>query len=209
MVVLGWTGVEVLATALGLAGALAWIDRRTRTAVLLLTLAALSRETLLLVPAALAACDLWTARRTLGRTAIVRVAPLTLPFVAWAAWVLVVHARLGYWPSDAGTARLGLPLGGIVQAMGEWGLLDLLIAVVLWGLGIVACARLGRPWSWVVGAHVLFASMLGVDVLRSWLDFSRVLLPTSVLGIVALLQARRTGRAVGAVTEPAGAARSR
>jgi hypothetical protein len=187
MVVLGWTGVEVLATAVGLAGVLAWLDGRRRVAVALFVVAALSRETLLLVPAALGACELWTARSTARRATLARVAVLAVPFVSWAGWVAVVHARIGFWPSDAGATRLGLPLGSLADAVSRWGPQDVVVAAVLWGLAAAACTRLGRPWSWIVLAHALFACMLGVDVLRAWVDFSRVLLPTSVLGVVALL----------------------
>jgi hypothetical protein len=187
LVVLGWTGVELLATALALAGVLAWQDRRRGLAVALMAAAALGRETMLLVPLALGACEWWAAGHHVRRAAVARVAPLAVPAVAWGSWVWVVHARIGWWPGDAGAARLGLPLGGLAEAIGRWGLLELVVAVATWGLAAAACLRLGRPWGWIVVAHAAFASLLGSDVLRTWVGFSRVLLPVAVLGVVALL----------------------
>jgi hypothetical protein len=185
MVVLGWTGVELLAAGLGLAGAASWLAGRRGLAVALLAAAALSRETLLVVPAALAAADLLgpcALRRSWRRVTPLAVAPL-----AWAGWVLVVHARLGSWPGDAGAARIGLPFGSVLEAASHWGPVDVVVLAVTVGLGVVGWRRLDRAWRWIIGAHGVLATTLGVEVLQTWVGFSRVLLPVTVLGIVALL----------------------
>jgi hypothetical protein len=185
MVVLGWTGVELLAAGLGLAGAATWLAGRRGLAIALLVAAALSRETLLVVPAALAASELLGPRG--ARSSWRHLTPLALVPFAWAGWVLVVHARLGSWPGDAGTARIGLPFSSLMDAGQHWGPVDAVVLAVTVGLGVLAWRRLDRAWRWIIGAHGVLATTLGVEVLQTWVGFSRVLLPVTVLGIVALL----------------------
>jgi hypothetical protein len=108
------------------------------------------------------------------------VAPL-----AWVGWVLVVDARLGAGPGDAGAARIGLPFGSLVDAAAHWGPIDVVVLVATVALGVVAWQRLDRPWRWIVATHALLATTLGVEVLQTWVGFSRVLLPVAALGIVA------------------------
>jgi hypothetical protein len=199
VVVLGWTGVELLAAALGLAGAATWLAGRRGLAVALLVAAALSRETLLVVPAALAAAELLGPRRS--PRAWRAAAPLAVAPLAWVGWVLVVHARLGAWPGDAGAARIGLPFGSLASAAAHWGPIDGVVLAATVGLGVVAWRRLGRRWRYVLAAHALLATTLGVEVLQTWVGFSRVLLPVTALGIVSLLP-----MAVGPPEEAADAA---
>ena len=63
-----------------------------------LTLAALTRESMLLVPLVLVLLEL---RRDPSRATVRRVSPLLVPFAAYGAWIVFVHVRVGSWPFAA------------------------------------------------------------------------------------------------------------
>jgi hypothetical protein len=163
--------IAILALAL-------WLDERHRGAIVLFSLAALSRETLLLFPLTIAAWELWSRRPGLAMR-------LTIPVGAYCAWVAIVFIRIGALPVDAHEGRLGLPFVGLVRAAGHWSPLSAKVALSLVVLTIVAAARVQRPvLRLLVGTHVVLATVLGELVWLSWRDFSRVLLPLAVLGAV-------------------------
>jgi hypothetical protein len=163
--------IAVLALAL-------WLDERHRGAIVLFSLAALSRETLLLFPLTLAAWELWSRRPGLA----IR---LALPVAAYGAWIAVVFVRVGALPVSARDGRLGLPFVGLVAAMAHWSPISAKVALSLGALTIVAAVRLKQPvLRLLVATHVILATMLGELVWESWRDFSRVLLPLAVLGVV-------------------------
>lgn len=167
-----------LATGLALLGLAWWLERRERLAIVALCLAALARETTLLVPLALL---LATERRRAFR--------LLIPFAAYAGWVGVVWLRIGALPTDAHQGRLGLPPGNFVVAMGSWSWVEVVGAVTIAVLVCGAWIRApGREVRWLVVLSALFAVTLGPAVLRSW-DFTRPLLPVTVVG--ACLLARK------------------
>jgi len=87
------TGPEGLGTGLALVGAVLWRRERRWLAVAAMTAAALSRETLALVPVAIAVVELLRRRP--------RPSLLVPPF-AVAVWYLVDRARYGYFPFAAG-----------------------------------------------------------------------------------------------------------
>jgi len=168
-----------LAAGLALIGLLWWLDHRDRWAIAALCLAALGRETTLLVPLALL---LATERR--------RALRLLIPFAVYAGWVGVVWLRLRALPIDAGKGRLALPPGNFVSAMGSWGWVQVMAAGSIMILGVVAWRRAPcREVRWLVVVSALFAAMLGPEVLRAW-DLARPLLPVTIVG--ACLVARRT-----------------
>ncbi len=168
-----------LATGLALLGLAWWLEGRDRWAIVALCLAALAKETTLVVPLAL----LLSARRG-------RVLRLLVPFGVYAAWCGAVWLRLGAFPTDARAGRLGLPPGNLATALGSWSWVQVLGAVTVVVLAAVAWRRAPcREVRWLVVLSMLFAATMGPVVLRAW-DFTRLLLPVTVVG--ACLLARRT-----------------
>jgi hypothetical protein len=190
LVTLDWTGPECLGTAAALVGLGLWRDGSHRSALVALVVAALCRESLLLVPAAIAAHAVVIERRRLQS-----VLPLGLPFLVYGAWVGVVWLRLDALPSDAGDGRLSLPFAGLVDAAAGWSPADLAFAAFLTVVGMLALV-IGRrdPAGWVTGIFVLASFVFGSAVWARVEDFSRVLLPVAVFAVVALIPRRVAAR---------------
>lgn len=171
---------DSLATGLALFGLAWWLDHHDRWAVIALCVAALTRETTLLITLALL---LATERGRAGR--------LLIPFGVYAGWIGLVWLRLGVLPNKSSPDRLGLPPGNFVAAIGSWGWVEVVGAMSIVILAAVAWHRgPSREVRWLVVLSALFAVTLGPAVLRSW-DFTRPLLPVTVVG--ACLLARPTG----------------
>lgn len=171
---------DALAAGLALFGLAWWLQERDRWAIAALCLAALTRESALLVPLALL---LASERR--------RAARLLLPFMTYTGWVGVVWLRLRVLPTDARPTRVGLPPGNLLAAARWWGPLEMVGAGILVVLLAVAWRQApSREVRWLVVVSALFALTLGPIVLRSW-DFARPLLPVTVVG-ACLLAPRRS-----------------
>ena len=173
-------GAEAFGCALVIAGLVLWLDRRYAGAIALLSVAALTRETLLLFPLVLAGWELWSRRgRLAGR--------LVIPFAVYGAWIVVVYSRVGALPSTAAGGRLDWPLVGLFRAIAYWSPMSIKVALGIVALALVAIARFRHPvLRLLLVAHLALATLLGELVWTSWKDFSRVLLPVAILGIVAL-----------------------
>lgn len=169
-----------LAAGLALFGLAWWLDGRDRWAIAALCLAALARETTLLVPLALL---LATERR--------RALRLLLPVGAYVAWLGVIWWRLRALPMGTDESRLGLPPANFVTAIARWDWIEVLAAGSILVFGIVAWRRApSREVRWLVLLSALFAATLGPVVLSSSWDFTRPLLPVTLIG--ACLMAPRT-----------------
>lgn len=192
---LEWFGPEPLGLGLVLGGIVLW-DRRTWraawAAAALLTLAALTRETNLVVPIGLGAVALARRDRPMPMTMT-----LATPALAWLGWGAVARARLGSWPWAAGACRVSeTPLGGLLDGARHWpssaAVEVSLVAVV--ALVALACLvlRPGDDLTLVAAGFAVLAAFMGDCVWRRWEDFSRPLLPLMALGLVVL-----TTRAAG------------
>ncbi len=169
-----------LATGLVLFGVAWWLEGRDWWAVLALCLAALTRETTLLVTLALLLAS--------DRKRAVR---LVAPFAVYAGWLGVVWLRLRVFPGAARPGAFGLPPGNLREAVRSWGLEEVVAAVVVVALASVAWRRApSAEVRWLAGLSALMAVTLGPVMLRSW-DFGRPLLPVTVVGLCLL------GRAAG------------
>jgi hypothetical protein len=166
---------DALATGLALAGVALWLERRDRWAVAALCLAALGRETTLLVPMALILAA--PSRRT---------ARLLLPLAVYAAWIGVVWIRLGALPNQASQGHLGLPFVGLAQAIPRWSWVAAAGALSVAALAAAAWWRApGREIRILVVLSALFALAMPYEVWRSW-DFARILLPVTIVGACLL-----------------------
>ncbi len=206
---------ELLALGFGALGVVAWERRRPGRAATWLTAAALTRETMLIVPAVLAIEVLaraWHAHagapgriRTSARDASSRLLPLGVPFAAFGAWVLVIRIRLDAWPTDGSHGRIGRPFAGLFDAARHWSspaeLVWLGLAVVIVAFAF-ATARRDRL-TWIAGAYAAFAVILGPDVWARWQDFSRTLLPLYAFAAVATLGAIASRARADAPVAPA------
>ncbi|QXC59747.1 hypothetical protein KSP35_15345 [Aquihabitans sp. G128] len=191
---LRWPGLsEPLAAVLVLVGLARWLRDDRGWALALFTVAALTRETSLLVPVGIGLSIAWSTRRL--RPAL----PLAVPAIAYAAWAVVVRIRVGAFP--AGSAQMGLPVQGLVQAIPHWGLPE-----VATFLALAACSWL----TWrsrnlvlrnIVVAHLAFLAFLGPLVWWFWWGFGRVTLPLFLLALVGT----RTADAESAVSSEADA----
>jgi hypothetical protein len=198
LVTLDWTGPEGLATAAGLAGFGLWEADRRRWSVVALVAAGLLRESLLLVPLAMAAHAVVVDRRSWRE-----VVPLGAPLLTYAVWVGVVFLRLDALPSDAGRGRLAAPFTGMLDASSGWNATDVACALLLVGLGVGAFV-LGRrdAAGWVAGAFVGASFLFGAEVWARLEDFSRVLLPVVAFAVLVIVPARARVRHGTARTTP-------
>jgi hypothetical protein len=174
-----WLGPELLGVGL-LALAWRWWERWPAAAVAAFTLAALVRESMLVVPAALA---LWTivVARDVRRALF-----LVVPAAVLAAWLVVVHARFGWWPSAANTGRLGPPLAGLADALPQLSVVDVAIVAVNAALVIVVVRYRRDPLAWAIAASLALALCAGWDVWLNRGSINRVLLPAQVFAGVLL-----------------------
>jgi hypothetical protein len=178
---LSWLGPDLLALGFVLWGLYFLEQHRLGFAVGLFAAAALTREVTLLVPAALALHAL-VIERSFRRAVII-----ALPALALVAWLLVVHARLGYFPWDAGVARLAPPWSGMVKAVDNWSVGDVVLSMANYLLLIIVVKRPRDAYSWVIGAVLLFSLVLGWNVWEQWRHVGRVFLLAQVLALVMVL----------------------
>lgn len=173
-----------LATGLALLGLAWWIQRRDRWAIFAFCLAALARETTLLVTLAV----FLSADR--GRRA-----RLLLPFVVYVGWVGTVWIRLQSFPASGHQRLLAAPPANFMAVVPSWSWVEVLGAASIGVLGAVAWTRAPGPEvRWLVVLSALFAVTLNPLTLRSS-DFTRLLLPVTVVG-ACLMAPRRS--AIGA-----------
>jgi len=166
---------DALATGLALFGLAWWLKGRDRLAVVVLCLAALCRETTLLVTLALFVAG--------DRRRAIR---LLIPFAAYVGWIGVVWLRVGALPSDAPQGRISVPPGNLLAVVGSWSWVEVASAAIIVVLAIVAWRRAPCPEvRLLVALSALFAATFSPAVLRSW-DFARPLLPVTVVGACLL-----------------------
>jgi hypothetical protein len=184
-----WLGPATIALGFALLGISWWIDRRRRGwAVVALALAALARETMLLVPGVIAADAL---RRRDGRDAV----SAALSALPWVAWTALVRLLLGAWPSSAAGGRLGAPIRGLVEGIARWehpvadGACLALAAAAL----AVAIVHRHEALARIALAYGAFALFMGPNVWLRWEDFTRPLAPLYALGLVLVFAPKSPG----------------
>jgi hypothetical protein len=182
---LRWPGLcEPLAVVVAFTGLAAWLRGRRTLGIVLFCVAALTRETTLLIPFGLALTTLAQTRRL--RPAL----PLAIPALAYAAWAGIVRVRVGALPK--GSAQMDLPFVGLVRTIPHWRLPEVLTFVLL----VAACVELWRSRDAVLRgilvAHVAFTACLGPLVWWYWWGFGRVTLPLFLLALT-----RRVSRPTG------------
>jgi hypothetical protein len=182
---------ELFAVALLGSGILLWRSDRRVAAVVVLSLTALTRETMLLGVGVLACWELLRAPGSLV-VRVRRALPLAIPFAAYAAWITLLRVHLGNWPFNRSNDRLGLPGSGLLRGLEYLEQTD----TILWwvGVGVVMSIAL-LVWArrdllaWVALAFAAFGSLLGPDVWITNAGYQRALVPLFYIAPIALLGA--------------------
>lgn len=169
---------DVFAMIFFVAAALTLLREKVGWAAVFLTLAALSRETMLLAAVG-AALYLWLSRKSMPLV-------MAMPFVGAVAWWLFLRFRLaGIDDSVQDTAAAGAPFQGFVDAWSVWSenpdyLQDMLIGVVLALASLMIVVNAIRKRS-VLGCmaagFVLVAIVMIDEVWLRYFDSSRALAP--------------------------------
>lgn len=168
---------DLLATALVLLGLMWWMQARSARAAGVFVLAALARETMLVVPAALFLHRLLTARRVERR--------LLIPFAVYVGWFTYVRVRTGELPtaSAAGSLRF---VTGFADSISHWGAPEYLSGLLFVGLVGLAWVRLPTEWRLIVGLYAAMMLSFDTETGAFWWAFGRILLPAYLLTLVVL-----------------------
>jgi hypothetical protein len=181
---------ELFVLALLGGGVMLWSRERRLLAVVVLTVAVLTRETAMVAVVGLALWELVHASGGL-LTRARRILPLMVPPIVYVAWIGFLRLRLGNWPFNNSGQRLSVPGGGFLHG------LDVTrdpSAILFWAVvGVLLCAAALRysprdVLTWVALAYLAFATMLGTDVWVTNAGFQRALLPMYVFATVAALR---------------------
>lgn len=180
---------DPLGLALVAAATTAWLRERAWLAVALFTAAALTRETMLIVPLSLGIVHLWRHRTPIGAL------KLGIPAAAYAGWLAFVHARTGAWPTDYGQSA------GAFEALRDvlpyWHTAEYLSAALLVASFAVIAWR-GTDWMRITAAiNGLLLVFMGQQIALGWFSFGRVTALVPMLALVAL------GRPIEATDEAA------
>jgi hypothetical protein len=177
---------DALAFALALWGVVLW-RRRLGWAVLLFTLAGLSRETTLVVPLA---CFIVATNRQRLR--------LVIPFAVMAAWSLIELAWLPLAPGtpsgvlDDVTKALGAPFKGWIDAgLASPGSLTALVLVVGCAVAAYALWNIRRELAWWLIFDGLLLVVSNAEVVERPFNACRVA-PLAVVGLALALTTRRS-----------------
>ena len=197
---------EVLALLFMLSGALFVLRGRTGLAVTFLTLAALTRETMILATVG-AIAFIWYEKRSVPWS-------YSIPFAASGVWWVYVHTRLaGIDTALQDTQAIGPPLKGFVDAMQRWlaepgSEVDMAMGVLLLVLSVAIAWRALRHRSLLLlmAAGFSLVSVLMVEqVWHFYFDSSRALVPLMTVYILASADLLRRDRLENAQIDRAAA----
>jgi hypothetical protein len=195
----------LLATAALMGAVLTAMWDRTWATGVLLSVAALARETMLLAAVGLAIYFIWQKRK----------APvaLVLPFLAVGGWWAYVHWRLSDGLAQD-TQALGMPLVGFLEALQGWmstpdRLADILIGFVLLFASVAVAVRaVLRPTALglAVAPFALLGLLLSEPVWARYFDSARALAPvlTAYILLVPASLAEKRASASHLASGPAG-----
>ena len=169
-------GAGVVAGVLAFAAVLAVMKSRWATAVVLLTLAALTREAMLVVAAGTA---LWLWAHRERRVAVVSA---LIPLSAVVGWALYVRLRIGSGTVTTQVQELGWPLVGFAQALKSWfddpmSLLAgcaVLLVIVLYARRVVVTPHIV---GWAFAGFALISVLFTEQVWHSFYDITRAVAP--------------------------------
>lgn len=206
---------ELVAATFLLAGLLAFRRRRFALGALAFTLAVLTRDTAVVVPAGLAAAALWSRWRAPRSDAKRLLTAAAVPIAGFAAWQIVQRARFGALPlTSSSDNNLTAPFAGLLHELGRsvppsggTEAFRLLSALVL--LGVIGAAVIAMRGSATPSAEKIawVPAVVVVALLNSYLwsgatAFMRAGTEAFLLSGLVLLGNRR--RWTGLVAVPVG-----
>lgn len=177
---------DTMALALLMIAALYAIRSKYLAASAWLTLAALTRETMLVAAVGLLVFLMVRQHRLYW--------PLLAPFLAAGAWWAFVTSRIGYLPSLAVEPVVGLPLKGFGEAIKSWIgrpirvtdlVLGLVLALIVIWVGVRAIWRPNQLTSLLVGFSVIGVTM-SAAAWTNYFDSYRILAPLIAAGPICL-----------------------
>lgn len=189
-----------LAEPLALGLAMGWLyfhlDRKWIWASVMLALSLLTRETVVILAAPLAAYGLFRERDWRPAAAV---AAAGLPL---ACWVLFIHSRLGVWPVGGGTGNIGIPLAGMISygrtiltdglsGPSEWfGAISLIMTGAAIVLAVREVVKRNTDLSWALLTAAVFFSTMNTRVWVEPWSYGRVLLPLNLMVLTVFLTTR-------------------
>lgn len=197
-----WVEPGMLGLAFAMWGVVWWLRGPSHRwlAVGLFVGAVLARETMVLVPIALALHGLVVRRERL-RTFL----PLFVVPAVMLAWSQLVRWRVGVGPERFGMHQnIRPPFVGLVDGFTRWELQEwavFVLAALLFGLLIARHRR--DLCTWIALAFLAFSMVAGAYVWETWEGFGRVFLPAFAFGLLPLLPVRDAA-AEAASVQPAG-----
>jgi len=166
----------VVAGAAAFASVAMWLKDRTGWAVILMTLAVLSREAML-VAAVGTSWYLWKRgekRRSILATAI--------PATTAAVWALYIRLRIGGGAGVDQVEEIGLPFVGFVKAFDSWlgDPVDLAVGLAMMLLFVLVVRRVlvsGQLIGWAFVGFILLAILLTEQVWSGYSNITRAIAP--------------------------------
>ena len=193
---LTWLGPEALGVALITIGLKRWMligsaeanyvvpmsDCPDKRSIACFAAAGLCHESFLIVPLVLLVDS--TAKRRLRF--VLAAAISSVPYIAWLAFLRI---RIGAWPKSSVVGRFSLmPFAGMLQASTGWGAADWFFASIILTLAAIALIIGRKPdLQELILVYLVIAATLGEPVWARFQDFGRVLLPLTVLSLVAVV----------------------
>jgi len=196
-------GAGIVAAAAAFAAVGCLLRHRLGFAILLLTVAALTREAMLL--AALGS-GLWLWRN--GKESRNATMIVAIPTAAVGLWALYLRLRLGWDSGVSEVEEIGWPFVGFFQAVETWmsDPLDLAIGVVLLTMLLVYAWRVliyrelvGWAFLGFVGLGVLFTE----QVWENYFDITRAIAPVITAFVLLIAVSRHPDRS-GVLPQPTG-----
>lgn len=186
------SGAGVVAAAAALAAVLMYLRGSLALGVMLLVLAALSREAML-IAAAGTALWLWMNRRR--REAVMAAA---IPGLVVLGWAFYLRVRIGDGSVVAEVQEIGLPLAGLFEAFPTWleRPADLVTGLAMVALFVLYSRRVlmaRHLVGWAFLGFVLLGIMFTEQVWRSLFDISRAVAPIITAFVLLVLVGSRTG----------------
>jgi len=190
-------GAGVVAAAAAFGACALFLRERDGMGILLLALAALTREAMLIA----AAGGAWWLWRHEGRKQLALLA-LAVPVVTVGAWAAYVRMRVGLASGVAEIQEIGLPFTGFIQAVQGWradpldlasGLAILILLVLYTRRALTSDHLVG----WAFVGFVALALVLTRPVWQSQFDITRAVAPAITTYVLLLFATRRRPKRTG------------
>ncbi|MEX1124350.1 MAG: hypothetical protein WEE53_01670 [Acidimicrobiia bacterium] len=191
-------GAGVVAAAAAFGAVVMLLRQRFGWAVALLTIAALSREAMLIAAAGSA---FWLWRRGERRNALLVSA---VPFAAVALWAIYLRFRIEFDTGVSEVQEIGLPFAGFINAFELWAgdPLNMVAGLAMMLLFILFTRRLlisGHLVGWAFLGFVPLAILFTRQVWQSYFDITRAAAPVLTAFVLLMFL---SGRDAAAETQP-------